>query len=1247
MMFFNQSPVRGFLLVWLALLPGLLCADESHLAFHAGFDPAAEGGTNTSGAPLYSDLPSYGKGPSGRAAVSIPVGGQLVYEGAGNAWMPSGTVSFWWRLDEPAQETEAEVLNISSFQRFDFCRWLRITTRNGQLQATLYHGESAEATDEAEALPGDDAARVNRATSYRLATAKPPGGGGWHHVALTWDFGRGFALYLDGQLEQQVKQPWYFGASINHLSLACRSTAYFKPSTATMAQSFADVRIYNVWLEPGEAAALARGENPQPKADFGPMFRERARRYGLGRGESLPVAPVEAGQALWMRQVGPEGAVDVLRRSFTGLDGDLGRAWPRYQGYSGSGRKLAIRLPAGSRFNTIQFFGSGPMEVKAGSQALLAASLPEASLQSAFLPAAVEAQEVDVLREDGFLWSLSFYQTETRPFPQAGEGGWRFHPLGSRREGAEPLVEQEFAPEDRRTLVAEGDARHALKVPEGAALHLLGPTMGEKQGVGAIAFDLALEEPLPGAADVAVAVVDPVSYERRTALAAFRIAPGATALRLVLDLRDLLYAEGERPWLVLYSGVPLNIDPVHSRLGLHTLPVKEAEKEFFQDQLLLVEDAFQEMSEPRPWTHDPKKIKWLGSLLGRIDRLRQIAPDDPLVRGYWHWTHPREETPGLALPPSPEGVPPWVVATSEAVDRFRQAAYWWIDHRQTPEGEFGAPDGINDDTDLIQDWLAVDLMNGPDPKIRGAVRKVADLSWRLTTTDGVSNKVTDTLHSYEWGINAQTLAFVLEYGDPVYFERLLRFASHYRQWMAQACEGRHLHFRSWYFGAGRIRTEGVYGRDSMINALMLQPAMLLAWYNGDPACMEIVSHWSASMRDHINAQASKTTGVPGVTIEIPSGKVMDEPFFRLAFSDAIWASYRLTGDRSFRDFAGQMIDWEMTRKPLKNVHTTTSILGAYLRETGDPRWDGRWRTAAADPGLWKRSLHNNNYRDLDAFYAAWLRTGEERWLDEGSRLALYHLTWAMPMLTEAGATTDRVWLPQRLANQMTLGGFSLLRNQIFPKHAVSWEGASGRFAPLVRRQADDAMEVEIHNLEAGAALSVGLRAWGLEPGIYDVITRSRPHPDAEAVERRVEREVERYTLLPVKVPAGATATVTFRQKKKLPPLAERPDLAISPLDARYDPETGQLAVRVHNIGARASSAFHVRATQQGRELAVHGFEPLSPPQNFRTGKVQWSVAIENADLPVAFTVRQEKGGREITPFNNRVELIPANLAAAP
>ncbi|HWL53094.1 MAG TPA: LamG-like jellyroll fold domain-containing protein [Chthoniobacteraceae bacterium] len=1236
----------------IAIAPRCGIAADDHRVFELPFTGGSLDASlhNGPGKPIHQARVTPAEGPGGRPAVSIPVEGQLIYEGSGNFFIPAGTLSFWWRADAPPLRVETDLLSLSSLQRFYFSRWLRLVTRGGRIAVTLYHGNSAEVFDDEGAVPST--ARPRKRIRHELAAKEKIVAGQWYHVAVTWDMARGVALYIDGELAREVNIPWYYAGNANHISLGCRSSSYSKAATARFPQSFAALTTFDCWLEPDEIARLAQGQPVTPKADLAPMLEERALRMGLTAETPLPEAPLSAaeGDALYLTQIGVPVAHDVLRRSYAALDGDPGRAWPMYQGYSNSGQTLRITPVANPPLTTVQALGSGRMRFEALTaegkrEPLLDLEASAATLVGATRAAPLPVKQVEVHREDGVLFHVALLNAARHPFPVDGKEGWNFHPLAPGKPEQQPLVGLEFAPEDR-TLLAAAPAPvsgSGLALPARRAIHLLGPAAPRQQGIGAVALDLAVRN-APEKTEVAVMVIDPTNYERRTFYANARfVREGKTAdgkARLVVDLRNLVYPQGGSPWIVLYLSEALQIDLAASRLGLQNVSLMAAKREFVPDQLALVQDDFQERSEGRPWGHDPGKIKLLGTLLRRIDLLRELSPGDPLIEGYWHWTHPKEAPPLVSLPKVPAAIPPWAFYTHQSIGLFRDAAHWWIDNRQSETGEFGAPDGINDDTDLIQDWLAIDLMHGPDEKIRHAVDKVADISWRLKTIDGISKQITDTLHIYEWGINAQTLAFVLRYGDPVYYTRLLRFASHYPELMSEACEGRHLHFKSWYFGASRIVTEGVYARDIQLNALLLQPAMLLAWYNGDEEATRVLTRWSASMRDHVEAQAGKTRRVPGASVEMPSGKTRAEDHFGTAYTSALWASYELTGDKSYLDFIGSMINYEITRPPLFHTLRTSSVAPSYLAATGDDRWDAYWEEKAGDPELWRRSIHNSNYRELNAFFATWIRSGDDDWLNLGSRLSLYHMIWSLPMLTEAEATTDRVWLPQSLANQITLGDHTILRNRVYPRHVVSWENATGAFTPLVRSHAPDHLKVEIWNLEE-KPVSVQARLWRLNAGEYELTLTPRLwKADQPGAPVRSKASLERYSAVPVDLPAGSVVTLEARLIGAADDIRQRSDLAISPLDARYLPEKKVVQGNVYNIGSRESGEFEVVATgPDGKPVYQKTFRSLPPPKNFETARHPVEIPVADPDQPLTITLRGN--GKEITLFNNRVTLTPA------
>lgn len=1245
------------------------------------------------GVPLYADQVKPVVGPDDGHGASVAVGGNLVYEGRGNFFIPSGTVGFWWRPDDALQVADASVLGLSSMQRFYFCRWINIQTKSRKLHVTLYHADGADIFDDPETIrvPERQGRRSNRKNIRYGLVAKDVvlNEGQWYYITVTWDMGKGVALYVDGKKAHEISEPWFYAGNVNHIALGGSSVSYAPARAATFPQSFASVKIYDYAMDADQIASLMAGEPIQKKVDWSLMLSERLKRFGLSPDSALPAYSKDypQGHAMWIRKLEVMSARDVLRSTRAGVDGDLGRAWPMYQGYSNSGERLDIELEENARFNVVQALGSGPMNFEvtnAGGESipLLDFNSNQTKLESRFFAEDVEQGQIQVIRDHGLLFNTEFLDARMGPLPVTTEHGWEYFSLAEKEASLEEYtrIREEFAVYDRAVLHAElgnpirsesqggesvsveSGAKALLSLPAGQFLHLMGPKVMERQGLAAIALDLnwheraqadgaanSTEGGMPQDVEMTLMLLDPVNDVRRAMTVNLRVLAGSGGLKLVLDPNDLIFAEGRQPWLVLLANQDLNLDLANSRVGYQWISPEQAKEQFYRAQFAEVHESFQERSEGRPWSRNPKVLKLLGTLLDGIDALLDMKPNDPVARGYWHWTHPREQTPNVTLPEVPAGVPEWAFYSASAAELFREAAHWWIDHRQSEIGEFGAPDGINDDTDLIQDWLALDLMNGPDEKLRKAVEKVAWISWELKTRDGVSNKITDTLHMYEWGINAQTLAFLMNYGDPVYYERLLRFSSHYSKWMEETEDG-HLHFKTWYFGAGGIRTEGVYARDILLNALMLQPAMLLGWYNGDPYNRNLVVRWVDSMREHLTKQAEQTNRIPGIYLNTITGKAVATQSISISFPDAVWAAWKFSGQSRFLELAGNLIDWNMTRRPLRSLHSAGSIVASYLNDSDDERWDQLFTRAAQDESLWNSSIHNSNYRPLDYFYALWQRTNQDQWLNEGSKLTLYHMLWSLPMLTVAEATTDRVWLPQRLVNRMALGDLSILRNEIFPKHAVSWEHASGRFAPLVRKHGEDSLEVELYNLEP-QELTVNARIWELTPGWYQVSVKQKRGNQNE--DSRVDKDpkaqkifkvyLQRYSLLPIAVPAESSVQIEVTQLERGTPLEQLPDLAISPLDARYDKESQELTVVIHNIGLVPSGAFVAEITVNGNKVLARELDSLSPPSEFRTAKYQLVIPVKDWEDDVQVEIRRQAGGDEITLHNNVLKLQPKTL----
>ena len=74
-------------------------------------------------------------------------------------------------------------------------------------------------------------------------------------------------------------------------------------------------------------------------------------------------------------------------------------------------------------------------------------------------------------------------------------------------------------------------------------------------------------------------------------------------------------------------------------------------------------------------------------------------------------------------------------------------------------------------------------------------------------TDGLATIATDELHSYEEGINSNTEAMYLGWGDPKVVERLMTTVAAYDRIIQPNAAG-HLHFNTSWFSGSKVYREG-------------------------------------------------------------------------------------------------------------------------------------------------------------------------------------------------------------------------------------------------------------------------------------------------------------------------------------------------------------------------------------------------------------------------------------------------------
>jgi len=194
---------------------------------------------------------------------------------------------------------------------------------------------------------------------------------------------------------------------------------------------------------------------------------------------------------------------------------------------------------------------------------------------------------------------------------------------------------------------------------------------------------------------------------------------------------------------------------------------------------------------------------------------------------------------------------------------------------------------------------------------------------------------------------------------------------------------------------------------------------------------------------------------------------------------------------------------------------------------------------------------------------------------------LRHMARFFDLFTDAEQPTDRIWLPSANLQQTRLGGVAYGRGQIYPRHLVSWENTGGRLAVEMLGGSRTHLDARLF-ADSPTGRRVTMRIWGLDPGNYEITVGGA----------RITGHLQRFTALPLDLPAMAEVRLAVRQLEPSTPLSRLPDLAIA---AEEIGGRMGIDVPVHNIGSAPAGEFRVTVWDPDGAVAgqqVHsGIEP--------------------------------------------------------
>ncbi len=804
------------------------------------------------------------------------------------------------------------------------------------------------------------------------------------------------------------------------------------------------------------------------------------------------------------------------------------------------------------------------------------------------------------------------------------------------------VIESRWGPVYRARRLTPG-ASESVRLAAGEFVHLLTPEQDPQLGVAAVRVVCQVTSVEPGA--LLTLRVHDVLDPTREALGVDFTVPGPGRYAVRLDVPDQVFlpasAQWHEPprfdgaltpppvvWLSLASDAPIELAQV--QVALDTVPRTAALRQAEPWRKFLLRGLFSTMSEPRPWMHlqdglpvlaqlaDDPNIKPYAAALRELLRFAQVnrllLPEDDETRQYHQWLYQnmdrRKPQPPAVVPDVP-GAPRWAVLQRENFLLLRDIAQWWLDHRQTSDGQLGG--GVNDDTDLYQTWQCFPMIESAPlgERLRAGSEKLGDLAWEHHLEEGLNRRSMDPLHAYEEGVNQLALNAWWFHGDPVHLERVMASARSSMKLLVKLPDGR-VHFGGPLLGVDEARQGfAKLGNTQAFARLFLQPMYELALYNRSPQAIAAMEAWGQTWANYQQPRAFVEQ------VDIPTGKPVKLWPYARGPADEWTALYQVTGNaRWLQPLMLGMVEGEYW---------------GFAASYGDmPQGALVWPQVQQE--MLQRQFGNAGYSGV-------LLTGNR----DGWEKTLEHsLSWFARfghMHTAAEPTTDRVLTFPATAALAGYLGAGPNRNRWVRLQAVSYEGFHAQdFAALVWVNRDDALRVALYNFR-DQPLTGTLRLWRLQHGVY----RVRIGPDADddgQLDQPTEehtRQLQRYSALPITLPAQQVTVVECDQVQPLDDLLTRPDLALSVREVTV--EGTALHAVAHNIGAAAAPVVAAVLDQQGNVLVQQDLGLLDAPLDLQPRRLPITLRLPRAVEPGWWLVLDPRQAvAEITEHNNEVAL---------
>ncbi len=854
------------------------------------------------------------------------------YWAPGNIYAQRGTLSFFWRSRYPVGPTPFPVFRVAFADNTSWdMTWLRID----------YNGSGFDA------FVTDVGLTRTRVSWY---TDNFPAAGTWTQIAFSWDETTGVNLYINGELiETKSVVGGVYDTGLDQFGPHSRIISPYQVQSFFNFMRGGDIdelRIYDRQLSDNNIKQLFKGEVPKeiPSLERNLDDRRWRKEWWTRNGWNLPndPPPLLPSEFARIKKVEIHEAYDVKRWFWKANDGIRETTWPgvynmsrlpgRYDYfvlpdwdcYSMSGQTIKFQL-MDEPWNHVEIWG------KAWGQLTLE---KEHEYDNTFAVRTQnqiksyhqlkESERGGTLRFDNALieepiGELGVYNISEGSAPESNLSevfyAAPFVSQDSRKsvKSVEAYIRGRY-PRDEQNLM--GAVKNKVEVSDTEKkdeqlpfVHIIIPYT-HSDALDGIQIELPGLPVIPTHGElypINIRVKDPLWQMRDLADFSFSVKPN-TKQTLWIDTRDRLLPDNGALYISI-AGAGYGLNPeilINMPVKLVYKTKEKATEEHLADRLTQLRDVYGFIIEER--MIDPRLNLYNRFAADQAD-IMKADPDNFLAQAYlFTYTRDVKNRPEYQVTECPEGIPEWAFLQTEYMQRIANVVNYYIDERQISNGEFGG--GLSDDDDFTNILAGAALIGIEPEKIRKSMelfmegyydydRDSYDAALKQRSlplfTNGLATINADLLHAYEEGIQAVGQMMLLDYGDPLYFNRGMETSKRVLEDLTQIASDGHRYFRSRSYGGTTMSLEDPWQWSGAYSYNVLHPAYFIQQYNRNPVIENLVVELADGLLAKRDSEGTFYTDIHFTTGEVRGRTGLQGTW------QVMYAAYVATGNTKYLD----------------------------------------------------------------------------------------------------------------------------------------------------------------------------------------------------------------------------------------------------------------------------------------------------------------------------------------------------------